>query len=131
MIPFFNYTYSQVRTALLAAYSSMPIGRKLPGKPTFPTTVINPIDNSQYERSMDSSSNENHVNAAIQIEVFSTKAGSEETECEAIMTVADDVMRGIGFVRFFCEFIPTVEGKTRLIARYRAIISKEGLVYRR
>jgi hypothetical protein len=131
MIAFFNPTYSTVSTATKAAHTGLKTGRKMPPtKPEYPLMLMFPIQNSQYERSMDSSSSENHVNAGIQIEVYSNKVSGAEAECESIMTTADEQMRTIGYWRNFCDFVPTADSsQTRLIARYRAVISKEGLVY--
>jgi len=86
-----------------------------------------------YARTQDSESLENHVSVMYEIGVYSNKEVGKKSECKQIMALIDNEMQGMGFTRIFMNPVPNLESATvyRLVARYRAVVSKEKVIYRR
>ena len=128
--------YSTVVAALRAKYPSMnpSSGEKQPTQADMPTAVGREADNSTYSRSLDSSSQENHATVMWQWEAYSNKSVGRKTECKAIMAIIDEQMFGMGFLRVGSApmEMPNANASIyRMVARYRATISKDNVIYRR
>ena len=134
MIAWFNPVYDDVSKKVKTIYTTLRTARKLPSRtsPEFPCLFMFPISDATNTQTLDSEGTESHSDIGVQIEVYSNKSGTGEEECESIMNVADTEMLKIGFVRYFCNFLPaTSENITRQVARYRATISSNLTLYRR
>ena len=133
MIDFDNELYTRGHNAVKAEYPNVYVtgnSDNIPSK--FPAVAISTISNVVYNKTRDTGSNENHVAITIQVDVYSNKQDIPKSECKAIMAVIDASYLDIGFSRNFCEFIPNADNnKTRLTARYRAVLDKNGTIYRR
>lgn len=102
--------------------------------PKFPCVVLLEMDNSTYQRTLDSSGIENHAQVMYQVEVYSNKSYGKKNECKSIMSVIDDLMFGMGFVRVGNAPVEVPNANAsiyRMVARYRATISKNKVIYRR
>jgi hypothetical protein len=57
----------------------------------------------------------------------------KKTECKAIIALIDSKMEALGFTRTLMNPVPNEEDATvyRMVARYRAIVSKNKTIYRR
>lgn len=75
---------------------------------------------------------ENHAEVMYEINVFSNLQSGAKAECRAIFKAIDDVMADHGFSRY--AKVPVLEAgpiQYRLTGRYRGVVSKTNLVYRR
>jgi hypothetical protein len=131
-----NEVYSTVVAALRAKYPSMnpSSGEKQPTPADMPAAVGREMDNSTYLRSLDSSGQENHATVMWQWEAYSNKSSGKKSECKSIMAIIDDEMQDMGFVRIGSSpaEVPNAD-KTiyRMVARYRATVSKDKTIHRR
>lgn len=133
MIDYDNEIYTYIRNKIKAEFPNVTVTGNTDNVPTkFPTVAISVMSNVAYNKTRDTDSNENHVAVTIQTDVFSNKKNTPKSECKEIMAVADNAYEELGFTRNFCEFIPNSESNiTRLTARHRAVIGKNGIIYRR
>ena len=135
MIDIENVVFNTVATALRTAFTGIFVsGEATPSPSSFPAATIVEMDDAVYEKTMDSSYTENHALKMYQAEALSNLSSGKKAQCKAIMAVIDMQMLNIGFVRVGSgpQEIPNVDAtKSRMVARYRAVISKEKLVYRR
>lgn len=98
----------------------------------FPCACIEESDNYAYARSGDSGSNENHAELVYEVNVYSNKRNGKKTECKEILAVIDEYFTGVGFTRTTKNPISLDDAtKYRLFARYSAVASKDGTIYRR
>ena len=133
MIDYDNEIYTYIHNAIKAKFPDCYItgnSENLP--PKFPAVAISVMSNVVYNKTRDTGSNENHVAVAIQTDVFSNKKDTPISECKAIMAVADNAYLELGFSRNFYEKIPNSDTHiTRFTARHRAVIGKNGTIFRR
>jgi hypothetical protein len=130
-----NEVFSTVATALRNEFSGIFVsGEYVPAPPSFPAVTLVEDDNSTYTRTLDSSGQENHAQIMYTVNVYSNKSSGKKSECKSIMAIIDDEMQGMGFVRIGSSpaEVPNAD-KTiyRMVARYRATISKDKIIYRR
>ncbi len=98
----------------------------------FPCACIEESDNYVYSQSIDSRSNENHVELVYDVNVYSNKRNGKKAECKEILAVIDEYFTGIGFARITKNPISLDDAtKYRLFARYSAVASNNGKIYRR
>lgn len=109
-------------------------GEEVATPPRFPCVVLREMDNSTYQRTLDSSSAENHAQLMYQVDVYSNLAIGKKSQCREIVALVDTAMQSLGFVRIGSGpmEIPSAH-KTiyRMVARYRGTISKDFMMYRR
>lgn len=101
--------------------------------PTFPCVSIMEVDNQVYRNGRDSTNIENYASVVYEVQVYSNKTKGKKAECKAILSLVDDVMSGLGLTRTVYNVVPNEADATifRLVARYRAIVSKEKVIFRR
>ena len=65
--------------------------------------------------------------------MYSNKQSGKKAECKAIIALIDKRMEALGFTRTLLNPVPNEEDATvyRMVARYRAIVSKNKVIYRR
>lgn len=135
MIDFDNEVYTLVRNAVKQEYPDVYITNKSINAPTkFPSIAFRMFSNVVYNKTRDTSSNENHVAVAYQTDVFSNNKDNPVSECKKIMAIVDNVLLDYGFSRNFYEPIdmPVADTSiTRFTARHRAVFDKNGTIYRR
>ena len=100
---------------------------------SFPAASVVEMDNSIRENTIDSGSNENHVNVMYEVNVYSNKTTGKKSECKAIMALLDNEMTAMGFERITLTPVPNEYDSTiyRMVARYRAAVSSNHTIYRR
>lgn len=99
---------------------------------TFPTVCVEEIENSSYGLSADNSSNENHASVGYEINVFTNDVSGKKQKAKDILSVLDDMLIAHGFSRISKTQLSLDNGtKMRLVARYRAYVSKNQTIYRR
>ena len=128
--------FSAVATALRAKFPQINLsnGERIPAIGNMPAAVGREMDNSTYIYTLSSSGQENHAVIMWQWDVYSSKVSGRKAECKSILAVIDEQMFGMGFARFGSAPLelpneaPTVY---RMVARYRAVVSKDKILYRR
>jgi hypothetical protein len=127
--------FSTVATALRAEFGGIFVaGEAVAAPSSFPAVTLVEDDNSTYQRSLDSSGQENHAQLMYSCNVYSNKSAGRKTECKAILAVIDAEMFGMGFLRVGSSpmEVSNANGAIyRMVARYRATISKDKVIYRR
>lgn len=135
MIDCENEVFSTVATALRNEFSGIFVSGEYVSAPSsFPAVTIVEEDNSTYQRSLDSSGQENHAQLMYSCNVYSNKSAGKKAECKAILAVIDAEMFGMGFLRVGSSpmEVPNANGAIyRMVARYKATISKDKTTYRR
>lgn len=126
----FNFVSEKVRTEYPNIYMA---GEYVQSPPSFPATLLVEMDNTVYDLTQTSSENENHVTVMYEVNTYSNKKTGKKSECKAIMTLIDDLMKQIGFTRTMLQPIPNMDDATiyRMTARYTAIVSKDKTIFRR
>lgn len=134
MIDYEAAIYTAVREAMLAEHPDVYLTSDLERQPAkLPCAWLYESDNSAYRNSQDSASNENHVEVLYQAEVFTKKRSSRKSEARMILQTIDNCMSDLGFTRMMMRPVPNYNDATiyRLIAQYRAVIGRDGLIYSR
>lgn len=134
MIDIENELFSAVSTVLRKKYPKLYLtGEYVRSPSSFPCASLIEVDNQVYRNSQDSGSLENHVQVLYEVNVYSNKSGGRKAECKDILTAVDEEMSRLGFTRTFLNPVPNENDATiyRMVARYRAIVSKNKTIYRR
>lgn len=133
MINIENQVISLVTDCLFANNISATVESVLNLNPsTFPTVCVEEIENSTYDLSADSSSNENHASVGYEINVFTNDVSGKKQNAKDILSVIDRMLIARGFSRVSENALSLDNGtKYRLIARYRATVGKDEIIYRR
>ena len=131
MIDIEALVFSKVLNKVQTVYPTIAYGNNaLLAAPTVnPSIHIFEISNTVYTRSQDSKV-ENHANIGIQIEAYDNSP-SRRTTVKRIMALADEAMAEINFTRIMLENIPNTPQQQRMVGRYRAVVDKDGWVYRK
>lgn len=135
MINIESEVFNTVATALRAEFTGIFVsGEAVAAPSSFPAVTIVEDDNSTYTRTLDSSGQEKHAQIMYTVNVYSNKSSGKKTECKTIMAIIDDEMQDMGFVRKGSSpaEVPNAD-KTiyRMVARYRATIDPDKIIYRR
>jgi len=130
-----NEVFSTVSQAVRAQYANAFMTSEPVASPSkFPCVVLREMDNSTYQRTLDSSGTENHAQLMYQAEVYSNLSTGKKSQCRAIMALIDEEMQKLGFLRIGCgpmEMPNANQTIYRVVARYRGTISKDLIMYRR
>jgi len=108
-------------------------GEYVKSPPSFPCVSLIETDNQIYRNTRDSGTIENHAQVLYEVNVYSNKTSGKKAECKAIIAFIDTQMEALGFTRTLMNPVPNEQDATiyRMIARYRAIVSKNKTIYRR
>ncbi len=87
---------------------------------SFPHVSIVEADNSSDVASMPLSRIPAAANLLYEINVYSNKTSGRKTEADSIMSVIDEQMQDMGFIRTFKNPVSNLENATiyRIVARY-------------
>lgn len=126
----FDIVSKRVRNEYPNIYMS---GEYVKSPPSFPASSIVEMDNSVYTDTQTSGDNENHASIMYEVNTYSNKIKGKKSECKAIMTLIDEEMTSLGFYRTMLQPIPNMDDATiyRMVARYKAVVSKDKTIYRR
>lgn len=100
---------------------------------SFPCVSLVETDNQVYRNTRSTDSIENHAQLLYELNVYSNKTGRKKAECKEIISLIDERMGLLGFTRTMMAPIPNENDATiyRMVARYRAVVSKENVIFRR
>lgn len=134
MIDIESEVFNIVSKATRAKYPKIYMtGEYVKSPPSFPCVSLIETDNQIYRNTRDSGTIENHAQVLYEVNVYSNKTSGKKAECKAIIAFIDTQMEALGFTRTLMNPVPNEEDATvyRMVARYRAIVSKEKVIYRR
>jgi len=135
MIDVENEVFSTVAAALRSTYSGIFVsGECVAAPPAFPAVTLVEDDNSTYSFTLDSSGTENHAILLYTANVYSNLTSGRKSQCRKIMSTIDTQMQDMGFIRVGSvpmEMPNKDSGIYRMVARYRAVISKDKITFRR
>ena len=108
-------------------------GEYVKSPPSFPCISIMETDNQIYRNTRTTDCIENHVQVIYEVNVYSNKARRKKSECKEITAFIDTQFQMLGFTRTLLTTVPNEQDATiyRMVARYRAIVSKQNIIYRR
>ncbi len=133
MINIENQIITKVSTELSKTYKSIEVSSEEDRVPaSFPFVSIIETDNCTYSSTIDSGSNENHVQVTYTVNVYSNKTSGKKSQAKKIMSVVDEVLLKLGFTRSMLNPVSMNDATIcRYVARYSAVVSKDELIYRR
>lgn len=134
MIDIENEVFDRVSKRVRKEYSDIYLtGEYVKSPPSFPAGSIVEMDNTTMTTTQTSSENENHANVMYEVDVYSNKRVGKKTECKKIIALIDEEMISFGFSRVMLQPIPNMDDATiyRMKARYRAVISKDKVIFGR
>lgn len=134
MIDIENEIFGIISEKLRVKYPEIYIsGEYVKSPPSFPSVSLIEMDNQIYRSTRTNESIENHVQVMYEINVYSNKTKGKKTETKSIMSVIDSEFERLGFTRIMYNPIPNELDATiyRIVARYRAVVSKDKVIYRR
>lgn len=99
----------------------------------FPTVTLDEIANVTMGNLVDSSDEEKYSGVTYRIQVFSNKQNGKKAEAREIFATADKIMLNLGFRRVTYTTTPEIYESTiySITATYEAVISADGVVYKR
>lgn len=107
-------------------------GEYVKSPPSFPCISIMETDNQIYRNTRTTDCIENHAQVIYEVNVYSNKVRGKKSECKEIIAFIDTRFQMLGFTRTFLTTIPNEQDATiyRMVARYRAIVSRQNVIYR-
>ena len=95
----------------------------------FPASSLIEMDNTTVQGRQSSTPIENFALITYQFEVYATS----KSECRKVFTAGDDAMLAMNFTRISGQYINMPENLKvfRFVARYEAIVDRDGNLYRR
>ena len=134
MIDVENAVFSAVATRVRESFPGIfLVGEYVKSPSSFPAASVVEMDNTIRTDTIDSGSNENHVNVMYEVNVYSNKTTGKKSECKAIIALIDEAMAEMGFGRATMTPVPNEYDSTiyRMVARYKATVSSNHTIYRR
>lgn len=126
--------FSGVATSLRSEHEGIYVaGAAISVPKSFPAVTLVEDDNSTYTQTLDSGG-EKHATVLYTANVYSNKTPGGKSECKSIMATIDSEMSKLGFYRVGCAPMeaPNADPSIyRMVARYRATISNNEIIYRR
>lgn len=133
MIDIENEIFSEVSAFVEAGYPGVFFTSEYVKAPSsFPAASLVEVDNSVLERTRASSKTENHASVLYEANVYSNKMFGKKAECRSVMALIDERMAQLGFTRTMMNAVPDLYDATiyRMVARYRAVISSDHIIFR-
>ena len=134
MIDLENEIFDEVSERARAKYPNIFMtGEYVKSPSSFPCVSLVEVDNATFRNSQTTEGQENHAAVMYELNVYSNKTKGKKAECKEIAAFIDDLMMGLNFTRTMLEPVPNQDGATiyRMLGRYRAVVSRDKVVYRR
>ena len=123
----FNRVYAAV--APLCANNRF-VSTQITEAPTaFPAASLIEMDNATVRNLQSSTPTENFALVTYQLEAYATS----KAKCKQVVAAADGAMIALNFDRMSGQYIPNLDNAKvfRYVARYEAVVDKDGNFYRR
>ena len=126
----FNIVSKKVREKYPTIFMT---GEYVKSPSSFPCVSLIEVDNQIYRNTRSTDCIENHAQVLYEVNVYSNKKSGKKAECKEIISFIDAELRALGFTRTLMNPVPNEEDATiyRMVGRYRAIVSKDNVIYRR
>lgn len=126
----FNIVSKKVREKYPTIFMT---GEYVKSPSSFPCVSLIEVDNQIYRNTRSTDCVENHAQVLYEVNVYSNKKSGKKTECKEIISFIDEQLQALGFTRTLMNPVPNEEDATiyRMVGRYRAIVSKDNVIYRR
>lgn len=134
MIDLETEIFSEVSRKVRIAYPSVfMVGEYVMSPSSFPCVSLVEVDNATFRNTQTTEGQENHAAVMYELNVYSNKTKGKKVECKEIVGFIDEVLMGLNFTRIMLEPVPNQDSATiyRMLGRYRAIVSRDKVVYRR
>lgn len=134
MINIENEVFDRVATRVREVFPDIFMaGEYVKSPPSFPAVSLVEMENGTRSETIDSGSNENHVNVMYEVNVYSNKTVGKKSECKEIIALINEEMLAMGFSRSTLTPVPNEYDSTiyRMVGRYRAAVSSDNKIYRR
>ena len=134
MIDIENEVFNRVATRVREQFPDIfMVGEYVKSPSSLPAASLMEMDNAIRTSTVDSGSNENHVDVMFEANVYSNKIAGKKSECKKIMAIIDTEMIAMGFVRSTLTPVPNEYDSTiyRMVGRYRATVSADHKIFRR
>ena len=134
MIDIENDVFSEVAKKVREKFSNIFVtGEYVKSPSSFPCVSLVEIDNATFRNSQTTESQENHVAVSYEVNVYSNKTKGKKAECKEIIAFIDEVLMSLNFTRIMLEPVPNQNDATiyRMLGRYRAVVGKNSIIYRR
>ncbi len=108
-------------------------GEYQPVSAKFPVVTVEEKDNHVVESTQSSLGIENHAGVMYEINVYSNLKTGKKSQVKRIFKDINEVMSSLGFTRLTLMSVPNLQDATiyRMVGRYRAVVSKDKMIYRR
>jgi len=132
MIEIENEIYSGLSTLLKTSDPTISTGNMYVNtKKNKPFVSLEEIDQYNDSNSEDSSHTEKYAFTVFEANIY-TDGHMRKSKAKKILTVVDDYIRGLGFERLsMTPMQSNNEVSYRIVARYRGLVSKNKIIYRR
>ena len=133
MIDIENEIFSEVADYVDQGYPGVYLTSEYVKAPSsFPAASLVEIDNTVVASTQTSGNYENHATVLYEANVYSNKHTGKKSECKEIIALIDERMTQMGFTRVMRNVVPDLFDATiyRMVARYRAVVSRDHVVYR-
>lgn len=134
MIDIETILFSEVSNEVRERYPQIFMtGEYVKSPPSFPCVSLVEVDNATFRNTQTTEGQENHVTVMYELNVYSNKTKGKKAECKEIVGFIDEVLMRLNFTRIMLEPVPNQDSATiyRMLGRYRAIVSRDKVVYRR
>jgi hypothetical protein len=134
MIDVESQVFQKCADAFRAAYPNGFIaGEYVPQPPKFPAVLVVEMDNTVYQRGVDSGATENYASVMYQVDVYSNLNKGKKAQAKAIIALIDEQFAQMGFVRTYLNPVQNFNDATiyRMTGRYQAVVSKDQTIYGR
>ena len=122
--------FDYIANSLEKEFSEVTVGDETRTPASFPFVSVVEADNDAYVKTKDSGSLENHAVLMYEVNVYSNKTVGKKSECKDIFSYIDELFQKIGFVRTGKSTISINDATGyRLVGRYKAVASKEKIIY--
>jgi hypothetical protein len=133
MIDIESELFTKIATVLRAAYDGIYVAPEyVPKPPRFPAVFIVEMDNSVLRSGADSQNIENFAEIVYEVNIFSDLHTGKKAQAKAIAALIDSQFAEMGFTRMMLNPVPNLNDATiyRVVGRYRAVVSKDQVIYR-
>lgn len=126
--------FSEISAKVKAEYPKIFMtGEYVSAPSSFPCVSLVEMDNATFRNTLTQNGQENHVAVTYELNVYSNKKTGKKAECKEIAAFIDELLMERNFTRMLLEPIPNTQDATiyRMLGRYRAVIDKNHIIYRR
>lgn len=128
MINIESKVFDTVYKKVIAEYPTAFVASEYVRKPeSFPHVSLIEMDNSVYVPASALTKIENAVTTMYEVNIYSNLAIGKKDQAKNILSIVDNELLGLGFIRTMAQPTPNLEDATiyRILARYEKIVTNE------